>query len=206
LYYIYLTNTYQRRSYSFIGSYPDGTPSECLSTITAGQQISVILYKAITNSNEVASAWVTSISTALSATAIIGIYVNDWNFVPTTTTTFSSLSSTPPSQIIPGTTNPSPSSPPSIIDNTGRNIGIGVGVSCGTIGILALCFAIWYVRRKRLAPPSYARPQTLAQTWDGAPNQTALMYEMGSAERPAVQEMQASYARINELSGNEPVH
>jgi hypothetical protein len=32
--------------------------------------------------------------------------------------------------------------------NTGRNIGIGVGVSLGSIGILSIIFAIWFVRRR----------------------------------------------------------
>src|SRR5580700_10426237 len=56
------TNAYRRRDYSYIGSLPDGAAGECVSTITAGQQISVVIYETITNSNEAASAWVTTIS------------------------------------------------------------------------------------------------------------------------------------------------
>jgi hypothetical protein len=150
----------------------------------------------VTSEGVVGTGWATSISTVQSATTIIGTQLNGWNFVPTTTTIFSSSttaifssSTTPPSSLaIPASTAPLPSNLANATDD--------IGVSLGTIGILSICFAIWYIRRRRPASPSYAEPQAIVETLDSGPGQ---MYEMESIEVPTVLEMEAPGRRIGEL-------
>jgi hypothetical protein len=108
-----------------------------MSTIPAGQQISLILCETVTIAGGLASGWVMWISTAPSATTMAGVHLNGWNFVPTTTTTLSSSITTTASQTIPNATTPLPSNSVNATDGIGRNIGIVVGVSLGTIGILS---------------------------------------------------------------------
>src|SRR2546423_14222789 len=92
---MHITKTDHCRDYTYLGYYPDGIAQECQSTVTAGQQISLILDKTSTGSDSVVTkAWVTSISTAPSATVITGIPLNGWNFIPSTTT---ATSTNPPS-------------------------------------------------------------------------------------------------------------
>jgi len=77
------------------------------------------------------------------------VHLNGWNIAAQTS--FSSISS--PTNSIPSTTSSTSSGaggvPTPGKDEIGRNVGIGVGVSLGTLGILCAFFAVWYVRRRR---------------------------------------------------------
>jgi hypothetical protein len=91
---------------------------------------------------------------------------------------------------------PSASSQPTTIstalgttsNNTGRKIGIGVGVSLGSIGILSGIFAIWFIRR---------RPSGQSRNIEGPSQEVATMYSNSinreNTEQPvSIHEMQAS--------------
>jgi hypothetical protein len=71
-----------RSGYDFSEVFSDGSPNQCLSTVTVGQKISVVTFSTITSSNELATAWVTTISVATSILEIEGIQLNGWNFIP----------------------------------------------------------------------------------------------------------------------------
>jgi hypothetical protein len=187
------TNAYCHRDYSYIGSAPFGIINECVSIITAGQQISLILYEKVTIAGGEVSGWVTSISTAQSATVMAAVHLNGWNFAPITTKTQSITTETQPitTETQPIPTTPLPSNPANATDDISRNIGIGVGVSLGTIGILSICFAIWHVRRRRPASPSYVGPQMSPR------------YEMESTNKSTIQEIDAPDRHISEVAGNQ---
>jgi hypothetical protein len=210
-----------RSDYLFGGLHPDGIPNQCLSTVTAGQVISVVTYTTITNSNEVASAWVTTLSTMANATLVSAIQMNGWNFVPTTTISSSTTTSAPTTST-PTQTTSSASSPTAAAasDDTGRNIGIGVGVSLGTIGLLSLLFALWFVRRRRRGatppnPPVMAPyDATRGQGWNGygpVPQSVATVHEMqapkGYGEAQGLYEMSdpSLHYGVRELDGGQNI-
>jgi hypothetical protein len=176
-----------------------------------------VTYKTITNSNEAASAWVTTIFTVTSAEMIIGIQMNGWNFVPAST--ISSSTSTSSSSTTTQSTTSSPTvTPAGTTDNTGRNIGIGVGVSLGTIGILSAIFAVWFVRRRRRSTnPNYPAgpPQgMLGNAWGGygggdkyPPQQQPVpgpFHEMQASKAYPSHEMEGT-VRVGELDGAQAV-
>lgn len=144
------------RSYSFKASSNAGDIGECISTIIPGQTFNVAQITYITSGDVVASAWGTSVSTVSAGSYMSAVHLNGWNIAVQTSSSSSSSSLT---NSIPSMTSSSSSSgasspstggaPAPGKDEAGRNVGIGVGVSLGTLGILCAVFAVWYVRRRR---------------------------------------------------------
>jgi hypothetical protein len=209
-----LLTTLEHSDYSLSAVQSDGGAGQCQSAVTVGQEISLVTYKSITNSNEAASAWVTTIYTVTSADVINGIQMNGWNFVPVSTTSTSSstssTSTTSSSTAAQSTTTisstPIPAS--STTDNTGRNVGIGVGVSLGAIGILSTIFAVWFVRRRRRSTnpnyPAAGLPQGMpGHAWGGY--SSGDRYQQQQPLPAQFHEMQASKAYpAHEMAG--PIH
>ncbi|KAN0073250.1 hypothetical protein V8E54_008470 [Elaphomyces granulatus] len=88
-------------------------------------------------------------------------------------------------------------------NNTGRKIGIGVGVSLGSIGILSGIFAIWFLRR---------RPSGQSRNIEGPSQEAATVYSNSinreNTEQPvSIHEMQASKLHpAHEMPVKEPVN
>jgi hypothetical protein len=136
--------------------------------MTTGQVITIVVYTTVTNANEVASAWVTAVSTVQDQAVVDGIQMNGWNFAPTSTSSSSSGTSTnaASSTNTPTSTNTSTSTDTAISGNTagpdtsnasaqskqasGLSTGAkaGIGVACGIVGLAAIVFALLYFRAR----------------------------------------------------------
>jgi hypothetical protein len=89
-------------------------------------------------------------------------------------------------------------------DNTGRNVGIGVGVSLVSIGILTGIFAIWFVRRRRSESQNIGGPQEVGYTWDRNGENTqqpVSAHEMQASKLYPAHEMEEP-VNIGELDGS----
>jgi hypothetical protein len=103
---------------------------ECLSDIIQGQVINYVTQNS-------ASGWIETATTAASGAQITGIQMNGWIFNQLVSSPTASYTSQP-------TSTSSDSS-----NNTSRNIGIGVGVPLAAIGVIALGVAFWYIKRQQ---------------------------------------------------------
>ncbi|KIN06539.1 hypothetical protein OIDMADRAFT_176591 [Oidiodendron maius Zn] len=152
--------------YSLSSVLSDGHAGQCTSQITVGQEVSIVLFTTITDTNEVASAWVTTVSTVTSATTVNGIQVNGWNVAAQIPSSNSSPASAPASTTSSASsgakatdsTQASTSANSTPLNNTKtglsakESIGIGIGVALGIIAIVALVLgSFWYRRRRRAA-------------------------------------------------------
>lgn len=185
----------------------DGHAGQCISEITAGQAVSIVLFTTITDTNKAASAWVTSVSTVTSDTTVNGIQINGFNIAPQTSSSNSAPVSTSASitsasfgakttETDSTQTSTSANSPPAHNANTGlsakESIGIGIGVAFGVIAIAVLVAgAFWYRRRRRAAIDMPYGPTTRDQGYKA----TASL---------SVQEMHSGFYG-HEMEGTRPV-
>ncbi|ERF72717.1 hypothetical protein EPUS_04770 [Endocarpon pusillum Z07020] len=140
--------------YTFARLLQDGNTGECVSELNPGQVITYAVR------NQFQSWFLTTLSLE-SSTTIAGIQLNGWNVA------------TVSSSAIPSTTTASPTTDTSsgntssdISENT--KIGIGLGVSLGTLGLAALFAGIyWLFRRRILSRVREAKAQPILSNVEG---------------------------------------
>lgn len=187
-----------------------GGVGQCKSLISAGQTISIVTYQTISNTNVVASAWVTSISTLQSIATIDGIQMNGWNFVAQTSTTTPTSSTQTSTSSAATVATSAPTNAPSNSSNGTKNaVGIGVGVSLGAVALISVVVgALWYLRKRKRNQalqdanysPTHARQEDHGY---GAGKPPIPVQEMMSARDIPAHEVEGQTHIIGELYGSE---
>ncbi|OBT62416.1 hypothetical protein VE03_08541 [Pseudogymnoascus sp. 23342-1-I1] len=146
-----------------------GAAVQCQLFMEAGDVVTIVDYETFTSNNQLNSAWVTAVSTATGAAVVDGIQMNGWIFVPSTTYSGSTSTSTGSgstsatsassgSSSIYTATTPSTSGPTDLPTSTseptsgglssGTKIGLGVGVAGCLLAIGMLVTCLVCLRRK----------------------------------------------------------
>ncbi|RYP52782.1 hypothetical protein DL768_002133 [Monosporascus sp. mg162] len=163
--YYTVTETVQDPSSTLVACCPSiqsqGNTGQCTSRVAAGQDLTYMV-------RDENGAWTARTSRMNTVTSVIGIQINGWKFADETAASTPSAESCSSTQSF--ETTPANSCPQSEAFSNSAKIGIGVGLSLGLTGLVALGAGLLMMYRARKAARSMSPPPFITKDFsDGRP-------------------------------------
>ncbi|RYO97460.1 hypothetical protein DL763_002728 [Monosporascus cannonballus] len=155
-----------------------GTTGQCTSRVAAGQDVTYM-------GRGENGAWITRSSRMNTATTVVGVQINGWKFADETAASTPSTGSCS----LPGSFETTPANPCSQSEAFGNSakIGIGVGVSLGLTGLVALGAGLLMMYRARKAARSMPPPPSITKDFSDGSGPISRS-QLSLSRTPALQE------------------